>query len=53
MWPPGLELGLNDLLAGEPGQARLIKRAGSSEDLGEVVLRRARHGQERGPHPGR
>ena len=40
-----LELGLKDLLDGEPGEARVIKRAGSSEDLGQVVLKRARHGK--------
>ncbi len=41
----GLELGLNDVLGGEPGRARLMKRAGNSEDLGQVVLERARHGK--------
>lgn len=41
----GLELGLDELLAGSPGRARKIKSAGQKRDLGQVVLQRPIHGQ--------
>lgn len=40
----GLELGLDDLLAGTPGRARKIKSAGQKRDLGQVVLQKPAHG---------
>ncbi|MBD3219701.1 PASTA domain-containing protein [bacterium] len=42
----GLELGLDDLLAGQPGQARRVQSARRGEDHGEVVVEPARHGRD-------
>lgn len=42
----GLELGLDDILAGEPGRARRVQSARPGEDLGEVVVDPARHGHD-------
>jgi cell division protein FtsI/penicillin-binding protein 2 len=41
----GLELGLNDHLAGVPGQARKIMSGRRQEELGQVVLQQAQHGR--------
>jgi stage V sporulation protein D (sporulation-specific penicillin-binding protein) len=40
----GIELGIDDLLAGEPGRARLVRSARRGQDHGEVVIDPARHG---------
>lgn len=42
----GLELGLDDLLAGEPGRAKRVRSARHGEDHGEVVVEPARHGRD-------
>ncbi len=42
----GLELGLDDLLAGRPGRARRVQSARRGEDHGEVVVEPARHGRD-------
>ncbi len=41
----GLESSLRGYLAGSPGKARLISTAHLGENLGQVVLNEARHGQ--------